>query len=414
MAQTKVYSIKEILDIPGKDRIKLIRLNETAYEFIVNIETDPYKINDKVIMILNDSLIPETEVTKRLSCYAMLKEKFFNEKLQLIRTKVVKFAGFRSVGLLENPKNINKEVSIGDELDEYFGITKYEPDELEASPTRVDKKLTFMQKVSKWTYNNIPWLARLIWGENLRLQYPFPTDLISISDEENAQNIINQIEFHKNDACIITLKMEGQSGTYLIVNGKFRVCSRKLAYDWDAFNKKYLTVSGYSTSNYFEVTKKYRLKEALEKYKELTGHDIIFQGEICGPGIQKNIYKFKELRYFIYRVKDLTEKRVLSVDEVIKVIELLNSNGFTLEQVPIVERFNHLSDFITSTNVEEMVKWMEVNNYFEPATDTSDWKWFWKSGKANQKTKFINEGIVIYCGSFSFKLKSLLYKEWFG
>ena len=414
--QSTIYTIKAIEDIPKYDRIKVATMNETAYQFIINI-LEGYQVGDKVVVIINDSLIPENERTLKLNSYQMLKEKYFNQAYGRIRTRIVKMGGMRSVGLVEKIDVVDdpKLQEVGTDLDSYFGIIKYEPDELEATPVKKRK----VSRFQSWMFRHLPWLARLIYGSTdkgvLRKSFPFPDHLIERTDEKNAEDFTQFIDQWKDVPGWITVKMEGCSETVCRNEddkSRILVCSRNYGYDPEEMKGKNDRVE-----NYIDVVEKYRIKEILDKHFEETGHELIIQGELCGPSIQKNIYKYTENVLKIFRIKDLTDNRLYTIPEIQYFVDVWNHRGYNIEMVEVLGKFDKLSDFLTPDNIEEKVQWMERYSCFTPFDGINPVKFYWgtDSPKPDQKKYFLNEGVVIHLANGkSFKLKSLKYREWFG
>lgn len=119
----------------------------------------------------------------------------------------------------------------------------------------------------------------------------FPSHLISKTDEERIQNIPRVIEELQGVEVYSTVKCDGTSATYINYNNDFQVCSRNNSMKLDG-NNVYLTMA-----------KKYDIMGVLK------GLNIAIQGEICGPGIQKNRLGLKEVDLFIFNVWDIEKRK---------------------------------------------------------------------------------------------------------
>ena len=130
----------------------------------------------------------------------------------------------------------------------------------------------------------------------------FP-DWISKTDETRLQNIPWVLLDEKDRPFYVTEKMDGQSATYWVKSKlfgwEFGICSRTV--------RKH-ALDG---SNWSRAAKDLKIKEKLLK----VGKNIAIQGELCGPGIQKNKYSFDGYRLFIFNVFDIDAKRWYNVDE---------------------------------------------------------------------------------------------------
>lgn len=416
--QSQVCTVKSIIDIPKKDFIKIMQVKEIAYEFIVNIK-DGFNVDDLVVVIVNDSLIPDNPKTKKLSCYELLKEKYYNSKLNRIRTRIVKMAGIRSVGLVEHIDVIDdkKLRKPGTDLDKYFGITKWEPDELEYTPT---KNKSIFDSIKKFLYRHFPRIARLIYkNKGLRLSFPFPDHLIPKSDEERAQNIPQIIELYKDKPTIASIKLEGASMTVARDDQNDHksliVCSRNLAYrKSDKVNE--------SSIRYINTADKYRFQELLDEHFNKTGEELVLQGELIGPDIQNNIYQLTEYQMRLFRIREVKSGRYYTMNQIADFVNMYPD--YKLDMVPIVAHYAKLSDFLTPENIESQSVWMEEHSCFEPYNGLEGPIFHFGEGvpkpKPDKGKYYYNEGLVfvVYDENGNqlahFKLKSKAYAEWFG
>jgi ATP-dependent RNA circularization protein (DNA/RNA ligase family) len=77
------------------------------------------------------------------------------------------------------------------------------------------------------------------------------------------------------------------------------------------------------------------------RYCDSTGRKgLVIQGELCGPGIQKNVYGFSGLRFFVFGILELDGERLGTfwMSEI--------SNDLGLETVPVICRDKSLCSTI--------------------------------------------------------------------
>jgi len=148
----------------------------------------------------------------------------------------------------------------------------------------------------------------------------FPA-FIHKTDETRIQTCIECLEELHGKPYYITTKVDGTSGTFYRKDDHFGVCSRN-------FEKK----EGQSV--YWEVAKKYDLKSKLENY----GKDVAIQGELAGPGIQKNRLGLESTSLFVFNIQDISKGCFLSFNEV---KDLCNALGINM--VPILEEGEHFN-----------------------------------------------------------------------
>ena len=140
---------------------------------------------------------------------------------------------------------------------------------------------------------------------------------IPASDEIRLQSAPEFLEELNGKPYYITTKMDGTSGIVYYIDGKIGCCSRN----------KELKDDG--ASLYWMPVYKYGLKEKLLKY----GKNIVITGEICGPAIQRNKLRLKDIQWYVFDVKDWDAGSYFSYDEAVKIC-----GEFGLQTVPLEER----------------------------------------------------------------------------
>ncbi len=146
MSKFEVYveSISEVLDHPNADRLSLVKIR--GYHCVSGKLEDGshrYKVGDVVVYVPEDSIVPEY----------LLRQGFWNEKTNTgflagpngDRVKAVLLRGYLSQGIIfpvqsepsntgaigffvENDRSETKLVRIGEDVSEFLGITKWEPE----------------------------------------------------------------------------------------------------------------------------------------------------------------------------------------------------------------------------------------------------------------------------------------------
>jgi RNA ligase (TIGR02306 family) len=120
---------------------------------------------------------------------------------------------------------------------------------------------------------------------NMMREGLFPTHLIQKTDAERAQNLTGVWDMLRAEGdWVWTEKIDGTSLTVIRDGETLRVCSRN-------FELKP------STNVYWQVVEKYDIA------KMLPNDGDFLQGEIAGPGVQKNPLGLTELRLFIFGVR---------------------------------------------------------------------------------------------------------------
>lgn len=267
MASVEV--VEEVQDIEGADRLQHYRVKGW---WVVD-QKGKYLVGDSVVFCEIDSFVPESIapfLTKG-------KAKTFNG-VQGNVLKTIRLRGARSQGLLL-PLSVAEEVivlelMVGLDVSIPLGIVKYERQENERGSNGN------IEQAGEWPH------------------------FIPKTDQERIQNHYKKLKnggFWK--VWEITEKLEGQSFTAYIFQGEIGVCSRNVRLKLDAEN------------NWTRAFHKYNLQEQLSLIAQHCGFEFAIQGELCGPGIQGNIYGLKEQQLFIYNIRNLSEHRDLNPAE---------------------------------------------------------------------------------------------------
>ena len=164
----------------------------------------------------------------------------------------------------------------------------------------------------------------------------FPDKIITRSDEPRIQSNQKYISLFKDKPYYISLKYDGMSGTYLLIDNEFYICSRN-----------YRIIPS-EKDNYTYVAKKYDLENKLRKMAE-NKRNYAIQGEIYEKKINGNYLEKDDIYFIVFTIKDIDNDKYLDLEEMKKVC-----NEMDLEYVKILEigeKFNY-----TEENLKEKSK----------------------------------------------------------
>lgn len=261
----KLATIEKIIDIrpiPGADSIETAIVK--GWEVVV--QKNEFSVGESVVYFEIDSLIPKTDVTEFL---------MKNPDDEVARLKTIKLRGQVSQGLLLSlgqAYRMHHELngddtepfgeSIGTDLSDILHIEKYEPE--------------------------------VKYGdEGATVYWPFN---ISKTDEERIQNIpeiIDEIIESKEHLCV-SVKLDGTSMTVINTPNGIEAAGRNNCFLKDddvAYNNKY-----------WATARKYNLPGVLEKASLEDNVLYAVQGELVGPGVQKNKMNLSELHFYIFNL----------------------------------------------------------------------------------------------------------------
>lgn len=239
-----VQEILELKPIEGADRIEVA----TILGWKVVVKKGEFEVGDWCVYFEIDSQLPERDW-----CEFLRERKF--------RIKTAKMRGQISQGLALPLSLFDlPNVEPGDDLTDLLGVTKHDP------YARFDR-------------------VKAVPADTLG---PFPDYLVPRTDETRVQSRPKVVEELYGKPYYISLKYDGQSGTYINHPEKgFMVCSRGR---WLAE----------SETTWWKVAKKYELDSKIP-----VGYAV--QGEVCGPGIQHNKLGYEDYEFRVFNIYKLGE-----------------------------------------------------------------------------------------------------------
>jgi RNA ligase (TIGR02306 family) len=172
------------------------------------------------------------------------------------RLRTVKLRGQISQGLLIDPSILGRPFTLGEDVTEELGIVKYE------AP-----------------------IPACLGGDVVG---GFPA-FIAKTDEERIQNLVCDYESFRGKQFYVSEKIDGTSFTAFVKDDDFGVCGRNWQFAEDASNSHWRVV---------------RDLDLRSRMKTL-GRSLAIQGELVGPGIQKNRYGLKSPTVFVFNVYDI-------------------------------------------------------------------------------------------------------------
>ena len=337
----KLASVRRIAAIePIENADQIEKAIVDGWEVVVK-KSEEYKPGDQCVYIEIDSEVPKIEYFE-----------FLEPRRYRVRT--IKLRKQVSQGLIIPLNDINvirEQLGITDrskqimlmhlddstDLTDDLGITKYDTQAKEEKCLNESKTQNPAHKYLlryKW-YRKL-WKKKKAWPEK-----------VLKTDEERIQNCSSILWRESDRAFYESEKLDGQSCTFFnlsmpwfwkISKRTFGVCSRNI---W---------LKTPNNSNYWQIAKKYKVKEKLKKYK----HELIIQGEIIGPGIQKNKYGLKGLDFYVFNVYNASTDEWYGRHGIEAVCDKLD-----LKMVPIVAQ-DKLSNL--GTTVPEFVERVKGNS----------------------------------------------------
>jgi hypothetical protein len=317
-----IQTIKELAPIEGKDRIKLCSFESIGWHCIVDTS---YKEGDMVVYVEPDSILPEKPE------YEFLRPRCWNALYNGFRIKSMKMSGVVSEGICFKIRDVLPDYTKlivqpdGYDVTAMLGVVKYDPEALEEEKlvlAKGKKYGPFVNYLLKFAF--FRWL--LLPKRKRPGKWP---DFVSKTDETRVQNLTYVFDKYQGLPVYVTVKKDGQSVTFFYNKKEFGVCSRNLRLPRPQKLKgEYVT----EQSKYWQSAEKYDVEAKLKKASKELGINLYIQAESCGPGIQGNKCKYKELKLFVFNVYDITHKKYFGY---VDLIAFCKSYGF--DTVPIYD-----------------------------------------------------------------------------
>ena len=333
-----VQKIKAIKPIEGADRIEIVQV--LNWDCVA--KKGEYQAGDLVIYFEIDSLLPD------IPAFEFLKGSSWSQKLNKYKISTHKFRNQISQGLVMPIKDLeeidrqihNREECVpiayteGTDLTEILNIEKYEP-----------------------PVSNGP------LGDTIHHEWYVPK-----TDEERiqvcAENVLPKYVESEQDDWYASIKLDGTSCTVGLFDDAFLIGGRNQWYK--------------GPNMYTETVNKYAfdgdIKNKFEYYQAVNGIYVVFQGELCGPGIQSNKLGLKEKELFVFNafVSKTGKNGSYIKCDLLYMLKLCEEFG--LKHVPLIEiknEFQFNSKETVDDTVERLLKYadgIKYRDYFEDAS----------------------------------------------
>jgi RNA ligase (TIGR02306 family) len=270
-----IQTIEDLHPIEGADNIEVARI----LGWNVVVKKGQFNVGDIVVYCEIDSVMPADNPE-----FEFLRDRKY-------RIKTVKLRGQISQGIIF-PIDILPEdgYAVDDDVTKILDIIKYEPPVFNCGGGKL--------------------------GGHTKSTFP---SFIPKTDEIRVQTISKLLPNIAGVPSYITEKIEGTSITSYIRDDIFGVCSRNM--------EKKLELD----CAYAEAAIAHGLEEKLKSINK----NIAIQGELIGPGIQKNIYRLNVYKIYFYNAWYIDEYKYFSFEELKQLLKDLE-----LDMVPILDE-NH-------------------------------------------------------------------------
>ena len=281
-----IQVVNAVEPIAGADAIERVRV----LGWWVVAKKGDYRPGDKVVYAEIDSLLPERPEFEFLRASS-----FRPARVDPATGAVEQPAGFRI-----KTARLRGQVSQG---------ICFPPAILpDGAPTDEGADVTDLLGVAKWE-------PPLPAGMGGRVKGAFP-GFLPKTDETRVQLLEETLARHRGRTFHATEKLDGTSFTAFVFDGDYGLCSRNLWVD-----------EGDESNVLVRVARGLDLEAKLRGLRDRLGVDVAIQGEVIGPGIQKNKYALPGLALRVFNVLDVRERRLLDRDAMLDALAMAGLEG---------------------------------------------------------------------------------------
>jgi hypothetical protein len=297
-----MVTITSLEPIQGKDRIVLAGMSETEFKCIV--QKDEFKIGDPAIYFEIGAILP---IVKQ---FQFLEKRCYSKKYNGYVIKSMKMGEVYSDGLLVPMSSFPEFPSKTDfsNLMKLLCVRRKEDDIIDDT-SKVKK--TLWRKIEKWLW--LYFKFKITRQGFLVMDFP---EYCMKTDETQVQSLGYIFTELQDMMMYATKKCDGQSITFALHKGIFTISTRNRTVYKAKIKKACKEIQDKKIDKLRKISAqaymagKYNIPQVLSKL----GNEIALQGELCGPGIQKNRLGLKDYEIFFFNLQNLENKKFFGWD----------------------------------------------------------------------------------------------------
>ena len=329
--------INSIEPIDGADNIVTVKV----LWWSCVIKKDEFKVGEKIVYVEVDSVMP------RKPEYEFLEGRKY-------RVRTIKLMKQVSQGLIL-PLSVlppNKNYSVGEDVTDIIGITKYLTPSEQEEMDQLNEQLKNSKNPIRRYLMKYKWFRKYFVKTKTSGTFP---KWLSKTDEERINNLPKLLSEFGDYDVYVTEKVDYQSATFTgqlktIINGiigkilpqkyQFVVCSRN-------------GITNDKGGLYWKIAEKYNIEQTLSK-----NPDISIQGEQGNTKVQGNKYGINGIRMWVFNIINHKQHYHYDFDEM---KEFCDKYG--METVPLVKKCK-LKEL--GTTVDEIIEFSKGKSLINP------------------------------------------------
>ena len=281
-----IQTITDVLPIPDADRIEMVQV--LGWQCVA--KKGEFHKGDKCVYFEVDAFLPVDD-----------------ERYEFLRNSSYRKNDIMGEGFRIKTQKFRRQISQGlalplSQFPELVGM-------------ELDTDVSELLRVVKWDMPEMESGIGTIIGSK---PYGIPT-----TDETRVQSLDELRQQLIGKRYYISTKMDGTSCTAYFTHDEFGVCTRNNLVKDDG------------KSSMYAYMRRINLEEKIREY----GRNLVFQGEFCGPGIQKNRLGLKEADWYVFNVIEADTMRLVDLDTMLRICEDLGLKTVPIEEVG--DNFNY-------------------------------------------------------------------------
>jgi len=175
----------------------------------------------------------------------------------------------------------------------------------------------------------------------------------------NCQNLPEYFELLKGISFEASEKLDGSSMTVYFKDDYMGVCSRNLDLSFSEDNSYWKTAKNLNFESRFLAFNETLWKLGISK-------NLAFQGELCGPGIQKNPLGLLEVDFYLFNIWNIDTRGYVTPSLRNLILDGLNSiDSKKIKQVPIID--SNVKVFDQFTTMDSLLKFADGKSLLNPS-----------------------------------------------
>jgi len=339
MMERQLASIQKIVDlqpIAGADRIEVAFV--LGWQCVV--KKGEFNVGDLCVYFEIDSQLPPHKA------FDFMADRKYRVRTIKLRKQIAQGLALPISVLTHFSSKLLNKYKEGDDVTTLIGVTKYEP-----RPDNVDPS---SKKKLKPVVN---YLMDYFWFRKLyniimpgKTKGNFP-EFINKTDETRIQSCPILLRKNIGKSFYFTEKLDGSSASYFfntaLVGKKLGLFNKDKGNGFGVCSRNLRLVTP-DNRYWWKYAKDHELEDKITCMSKYLGFSIAVQGELIGPGIQKNKYCLDDLDFYCFNIFNIDDKVYVSIEKKEEVCKLFGIKTVPRDDTVVVLTEDHDVNFFVN------------------------------------------------------------------